>query len=118
MACNNNKLRKEGKAYPRTCQICGLYGPCKEQSSIDISLGDVIDEVQKEVQYATSNWPPFNSAHEGWAVLYEEVDELWDEVKLNESKRDLNNMRTEAIQVAATAIKFILSICNEESIRK
>ncbi|SFW16281.1 hypothetical protein [Chitinophaga sancti] len=46
----------------------------------------------------------FNSAHEGFAVLKEEVDELWDEVKKDGSKE---RMRAEAVQVAAMAIRFI-----------
>jgi hypothetical protein len=46
----------------------------------------------------------FNSTHEGFAVLKEEVDELWDEVKQDGSKREL---QAEAVQVAAMAIRFI-----------
>lgn len=47
---------------------------------------------------------PFNSTHEGYAVLLEEVDELWDEVKSNGSNERL---KAEAVQVAAMAIRFI-----------
>ena len=46
----------------------------------------------------------FNSTHEGFAVLKEEVDELWDEVKSNAPK---DRLREEAIQVAAMVIRFI-----------
>ena len=52
-------------------------------------------------------WPGFNSAHEGYAILAEEVDELWAHVKTNQKKRDLDAMRAEAIQVAAMAVKFV-----------
>jgi NTP pyrophosphatase (non-canonical NTP hydrolase) len=47
---------------------------------------------------------PFNSTHEGFAVLKEEVDELWDAVKSDASNEQL---RVEAVQVAAMAIRFI-----------
>ena len=56
------------------------------------------------------------SAHEGYAVLLEEVDELWDEVKKNPSKyahRD-KDMRKEAIQIAAMAIRFVLDVCEKK----
>jgi hypothetical protein len=56
-------------------------------------------------------YPSFNSAHEGYAVLLEEFDELWDEVKKNPTKRDPAAMRKEAIQVAAMAIRFAAECC-------
>ena len=49
----------------------------------------------------------FNSTHEAYAVLKEEVDELWDEVKSNVNEKD---METEAIQVATVAIRFIAEL--------
>lgn len=74
----------------------------------------LIKQIQGELAAAQKNWPPFNSAHEGFAVLKEEVDELWDHVKTNQKKRDLFAMRQEAIQVAAMACKFALEVCSEE----
>lgn len=52
----------------------------------------------------------FNSPHEGYAVLLEEVYELWDEVR--KSKHDKELMRKEAIQVAAMAVRFIDELTN------
>lgn len=52
----------------------------------------------------------FNSAHEGFAVLLEEVDELKEHVWMRQSKRDLEAMRKEAVQVVAMAIKFVQMI--------
>lgn len=77
-------------------------------------LKAVIMEVAAELKTATQNFPPFHSAHEGHSVMREEFDELWDEVKINQKKRDLVKMRHEAIQVAAMAIRFALDVCNEE----
>lgn len=81
---------------------------------IEIILGDV----QAELFQAQTKWPAFNSAHEGFAVLKEEVDELWDHVKTNQKRRDLSAMKKEAIQVAAMACRFAIEVCGEETGRK
>jgi NTP pyrophosphatase (non-canonical NTP hydrolase) len=67
-------------------------------------------EVTGEVARAEAQWPPMKSAHEAYAVLLEEVDELWDHVKTNQKKRDIPAMRAEAIQVAAMAVRFIRDV--------
>lgn len=84
----------------------------------DGELGDMTAKAYYEASSASMNWPKFNSAHEGFAVLKEEVDELWDQVKINQKKRDIEKMRSEAIQVAAMAIRFAADVCNEEVGRK
>lgn len=73
----------------------------------DDKLTGILDEVASELRKATDKFLEFNSAHEGYAVLLEEVDELWHEVKKNDPTRS----REEAIQVAAMAIRFILDVC-------
>ena len=70
---------------------------------------EIWTEIDAELERA-SKWPPFNSAHEGYAILAEEVDELWAHVKVDQKKRDLDAMRAEAIQVAAMAVKFVQMI--------
>lgn len=76
----------------------------------DPRLQRVLQQIAEEVERATSKFAPFNSSHEGFAVLMEEVDELWDEVKSN---CDPAKMRTEAIQVGAMAVRFLLDVCKE-----
>ena len=72
-------------------------------------LAMVISRVKKEYLRAVSKFGAFHNAHEGYAVLLEEVDELWENVKLNQKILTRNDlMRTEAIQVAAMAIRFII----------
>lgn len=52
------------------------------------------------------------NAHEMYAILLEEVDELWDVVKTNAKKNPQRSadMRKEAIQVAAMALRFIVEV--------
>jgi hypothetical protein len=63
----------------------------------------------RELQSARRKFPGFASAHEGYAVLLEEVLELQAEVfKKNKSRE---NMKNEALQIAAMAIRFASDIC-------
>ena len=75
-------------------------------------------EIAKEYKMAIDNWPPFNSAHEGFAVLLEEVDELKAHVWTKQKERNLEEMRKEAIQVAAMALRFACEVCDEDTGRK
>lgn len=77
-------------------------------------LDDALDAVEDEVLRALELYPPFHSAHEGFAILKEEGDELWEEVRGKQGQRNVHAMRAEAIQVAAMAVRFILDVCNEE----
>ena len=70
---------------------------------------DAIHELQRARQLFPAKQ---NSAHEGFAVLLEEVDELKAHVWTNQKKRDLAAMRKEAIQVAAMAIRFAEECCS------
>lgn len=82
------------------------------------SIYRVFDQIEAEVINAEEKWPPMNSAYEAYAVLLEEVDELWEHVKTNQKRRDLEGMRGEAIQVAAMAIRFIRDVCDLQKGRK
>lgn len=73
----------------------------------------VLDEVGAELARARRKFPgKQNSPHEGWAVIQEELDELWDDVK-SDAPRD--QMRKEAIQVAAMAVRFIEDLCTPQA---
>jgi len=75
-----------------------------------VELRAFLASVGHEVLRAQAKYPPFNSAHEGYAVLLEEVDELWQEVKRKQSERDPTALLTEATQVAAMAARFAIEI--------
>jgi hypothetical protein len=65
----------------------------------------IAGQVANEVARAMTKFPPFHSSHEGKAVIEEEIDELWDLVKMNEGTSEL--ARDEAIQIAAMAIRYV-----------
>ena len=81
-----------------------------KQREIDQSF-EIAALMAKEVQRAREKYPAFNSRHEGYAVLLEEVDELWEEVKKNNLNLSVEDMRKEAIQIGAMAIRFIQDCC-------
>ena len=66
--------------------------------------------VSEQLDKVLRKYNCMQSAHEGYAILLEEVEELWDEVKRKQSKRRPNKMRKEAIQVAAMAIRFAMEV--------
>jgi hypothetical protein len=78
------------------------------------NLTDVLEAVQDEYIAAALAYPPFNSAHEGYALLLEEVEELWDEIKTKQGDSGrLDRIRAEAIQVAAMAVRIVMD-CKED----
>jgi NTP pyrophosphatase (non-canonical NTP hydrolase) len=62
--------------------------------------------VREEVAAADARYPGYHSAHEAFAVLLEEVDELWDEVRKKQALRDRDQMVRELVQVAAVCHRF------------
>ena len=66
-----------------------------------------LELISAEAYKAASKYPKFNSAHEGYAVLLEEVEELWEEIKVKQAYRDDKVMELEAIQVGAMAVRFL-----------
>ena len=73
-----------------------------------MEVGTAIEKIIEEYGRAANKFGSFASTHEGYAVLLEEVDELWDEVKCNGSKE---NLRREAVQVAAMGLRFLVDCC-------
>lgn len=68
-------------------------------------------EIRQELTRARVKHAPYNSRHEGYAVMLEEMDELWEEIKLKNP--DKKRMREEALQVASTALAFAIEVCSE-----
>lgn len=66
-------------------------------------------EVFRELCRAVQLHPPCSNTHGAYAVILEELDELWDLVKQKHPEQE--RLREEAIQVAVTAIRFVLDHC-------
>ena len=62
--------------------------------------------VAAEYEKARKKHRPMAGAHEGYAVLLEEVDELWDEIKADNHGR----AQKEAVQVAAMALALLVEV--------
>lgn len=69
------------------------------------ALAMVIEELDNAVM---EHPQPFHSRHEGYAIIQEEVDELWTAIK---SDQPTELLYREAAQVAAMSIQFLLDIC-------
>lgn len=65
------------------------------------------DAVTAELHSAEERFPRMSSEHEGYAIILEELDEAWEEIKKSPSKRDAAAIRREMIQVAAMAMRFL-----------
>jgi hypothetical protein len=79
-----------------------------------MTIDKAFQQVKDELLQAQQNYPTFNTAHEGYAILLEEVEELWEEIKHRPRTRSISRMRAEAIQIAAMAIRFMVDVCKEE----
>lgn len=71
---------------------------------------DAILQIQSQFQRSRHNYPSFNSPIEGWAVIFGELDELREEV-FRKKNCDIENMRSEAAQVGAMALQFLVDLC-------
>lgn len=68
----------------------------------------VLADVALELVRAIKKFPPMRSSHEGYAIILEEVEELWAEVRDNKRDGSADRIRKEAIQVAAMALRFVI----------
>lgn len=100
----NNQSIYEHVGTDRTCV----------KSELLRKLSRASDDAVEEAFSAAAKFAPFNSAHEGYAVMHEEFDELKAHVWTNQKKRDIPAMRAEAIQVAAMALRFVVDICDSD----
>jgi hypothetical protein len=77
-------------------------------------LATVGSEICRALIAARMCHAPMASPHEGYAVILEELDELWDEVRLWKPHTPLRpEMRQEALHVAAMALAFVIEVCDK-----
>jgi NTP pyrophosphatase (non-canonical NTP hydrolase) len=78
-----------------------------------MNLGqDLLREFSAELERASRHGTTFNSLHEAYAVLLEEVDEVWDITRQKRKDRDEAHLRKELIQIGAMALKALQSMHN------
>jgi NTP pyrophosphatase (non-canonical NTP hydrolase) len=73
------------------------------------TTAQVLAMASQELARATKKHGAMASAHEGYAVIKEELDELWEQIK--KQQRDEESIRKEAVQVAAMALRFVIDVC-------
>jgi len=67
--------------------------------------------VETELQEAIMKHREMMSPHEGYAIIKEELDELWEAIRKARNFKERNEpMKNEAIQVAAMAIRFLVDL--------
>ena len=76
-----------------------------------LRLSQALEEISAEVHRAKTLYPQhFVNQHEAYAVILEEVDELWTEIKKNQKTYDLKAQRNEATQAAAMLARLIVEL--------
>ena len=68
---------------------------------------DAFDAVRIEMMRSQQERGPFNSWHEAYAVIKEELDELWDSIKADDPDPE------EALQIAACATRLLIDLCTD-----
>lgn len=74
-------------------------------------------EFSQELIRARQKFPPMASAHEGYGVIAEEFDELWEIIKQKQTERDYTALRKEAVQLGAMVLAFLVEIADAENRR-
>lgn len=75
-----------------------------------MTFEEAVGLIEREHREACLAYGCFHSRHEGYAVLKEEIDELWDVIRLNGTDRELAQ---EATQVAAMAVRILIDLEHE-----
>jgi hypothetical protein len=72
----------------------------------DVPECNFFDAVVQELCDAVSKFDPMRSHHEAYAIILEEMDGLWAEVKKWPKTHDLVKMRNECIHIAAMCARY------------
>lgn len=74
------------------------------------SLGSFFELVRSEHSRAVSNHVSLHSLHEGFAVILEELDELWEQVRKRDGDRNNAAILAELVQIAAMAARTAIDL--------
>ncbi len=64
---------------------------------------DFLNDMTVELERAENLHDPYNSYHEAYAVILEELDEFWEIVRMKTQDRDDQKAYAELVQIAVTA---------------
>jgi NTP pyrophosphatase (non-canonical NTP hydrolase) len=91
-------------------------------SDDDVLLSDYLGEVGPEAEHAAEmtlelgrarrHGDKFASLHEAYAVILEELDEIWEVTRQKRRDRNGEELRKEFVQLGAMAMKALLSLEN------
>lgn len=73
-------------------------------------------EFALELRRARERFPAMASAHEGYAVILEELDELWEIIK-NSQRKNYVDLRKETVQLGAMVLGFLIEIVDADNRR-
>ena len=76
-----------------------------------MTVQSILGSILKEFNRANTLYSAFHSNHEAYAVILEELDEVWDEIKKSKDVKGNEQIRNELIQVAAMCVKYIENLC-------
>jgi hypothetical protein len=78
------------------------------------NIGKAIRLIIPEYNQIICKSPPLQNTYEGWAMLEQGMEELWDEIKKDKKVQSPEQMRREAIFISATAMRFMIDLCLED----
>lgn len=78
------------------------------ETAIQARQGRALRDVAAEMQRAAARHRPMAGPHEGWAVIKEEMDELWEHVRADTGRSEA--AQQEAVQIAAMALRYITDV--------
>ena len=82
------------------------------------NLGKSIKTIITEYNRSIMKNAPFHSTYEGWALIKQKVDNLWEEIKKEEATGSREAMMKEAAQIGAMAMRFIIDLGIDEKLSK
>ena len=79
-----------------------------ENYRVEGKIDGFLTQVETEYLKARAKFGDFKSPHEGYAVILEELDELWELIKTNQGRSQ--KTREECIQISAMAMAYYLEL--------
>ena len=89
-----------------------LHKIAEDEAMYSPTVDDIPAAIMLEVERAKRRGEKFASLHEAYAVILEEVDEVWDITRQKKCERAAWELRKEFIQIGAMAVKALQSLDN------